>query len=71
MNFTMLHGAGNDFIVVDAREHTRDWTKLAIALCDRHMASFRIIPDTTEMLLSGMSVETLSALPPFARTRIC
>ena len=37
MNFTKLHGAGNDFIVVDAREHTRDWTKLAIALCDRHV----------------------------------
>ena len=36
MNFTKLHGAGNDFIVVDARECTRDWTKLAIALCDRH-----------------------------------
>ncbi len=37
MNFTKLHGAGTDFIVVDAREHTRDWTKLAIALCDRHV----------------------------------
>ena len=36
MRFTKLHGAGNDFIVVDARERTRDWTKLAIALCDRH-----------------------------------
>ncbi|MCH8334253.1 sugar transferase [Candidatus Sumerlaeota bacterium] len=34
-----------------------------LALCDRHMASFRIIPDTTEMLLSGMSVETLSGIP--------
>jgi diaminopimelate epimerase len=36
MNFTKLHGAGNDFIVVDARESTRDWTKLAIAACERH-----------------------------------
>ena len=36
MNFTKLHGAGNDFIVVDARESVHDWTKVAIALCDRH-----------------------------------
>ena len=36
MNFTKLHGAGNDFIVVDARGQSRDWAKLAIAICDRH-----------------------------------
>ena len=36
MNFTKLHGAGNDFIVVDARGQSRDWSKLAIAICDRH-----------------------------------
>ncbi|MCI0856359.1 MAG: diaminopimelate epimerase, partial [Chloroflexi bacterium] len=36
MKFTKLHGAGNDFIVVDARDQSRDWSKLAIAICDRH-----------------------------------
>ncbi|MCH8009662.1 MAG: diaminopimelate epimerase [Chloroflexi bacterium] len=36
MKFTKLHGAGNDFIVVDARGQSRDWSKLAIAICDRH-----------------------------------
>ena len=36
MNFTKLHGAGNDFIVVDARGQSRDWSQLAIAICDRH-----------------------------------
>ncbi len=37
MKFTKLHGAGNDFIVVDARGQSRDWSKLAIAICDRHV----------------------------------
>ena len=36
MKFTKLHGAGNDFIVVDARDGARDWSKLAIDMCDRH-----------------------------------
>lgn len=36
MRFTKLHGAGNDFIVVDARDIDHDWSKLAIAICDRH-----------------------------------
>jgi diaminopimelate epimerase len=37
MRFTKLHGAGNDFIVIDARDVERDWTKLAAAICDRHL----------------------------------
>ncbi|HEY78126.1 MAG TPA: diaminopimelate epimerase [Dehalococcoidia bacterium] len=36
MNFTKLQGAGNDFILVDARNQERDWPKLAAAMCDRH-----------------------------------
>ena len=36
MKFTKLHGAGNDFVLVDARSLDRDWAKLAIAVCDRH-----------------------------------
>ncbi len=32
-----MQGAGNDFIVVDARNMKRDWQKLAIATCDRHL----------------------------------
>ena len=31
-----MHGAGNDFIVVDGRAEHRDWPGLAKALCDRH-----------------------------------
>jgi diaminopimelate epimerase len=37
MKFTKLHGAGNDFIVVDARDESRDWSKLAVHMCNRHV----------------------------------
>ncbi len=36
MNFTKLHGTGNDFVVIDARSLDRDWSALATAICDRH-----------------------------------
>lgn len=36
MNFTKLQGAGNDFILVEASNVGRDWSKIAIAVCDRH-----------------------------------
>ena len=31
-----MHGAGNDFVVIDARETDRDWGALARDVCDRH-----------------------------------
>lgn len=36
MHFTKMQGAGNDFVVVDARKMERDWPKLAREMCDRH-----------------------------------
>jgi diaminopimelate epimerase len=36
MEFTKMHGAGNDFVVVDGRKLQRDWSKLAITVPDRH-----------------------------------
>jgi diaminopimelate epimerase len=36
MQFTKLHGTGNDFVVVDGRDADRDWQALAEAMCDRH-----------------------------------
>jgi diaminopimelate epimerase len=36
MNFTKLQGAGNDFILVAADKAQRDWSKLALAMCQRH-----------------------------------
>jgi diaminopimelate epimerase len=37
MDFTKMHGAANDFVVVDARNIKKDWSKLAIAVCNRHI----------------------------------
>jgi diaminopimelate epimerase len=31
-----MHGAGNDFVVVQTEDNSRDWSPLAIAMCDRH-----------------------------------
>lgn len=39
MRFVKLHGSGNDFIVLDARKEKHDWSKIAIALCDRHFGA--------------------------------
>lgn len=36
MQFTKLQGLGNDFVLVDARNENRDWTKLAKAMCRMH-----------------------------------
>ena len=36
MRFTKMHGAGNDFLLVESRDRRRDWSKLAMAMCDRH-----------------------------------
>lgn len=36
MRFTKMHGAGNDYVYVDARFQKDDWPKLAVAMSDRH-----------------------------------
>jgi len=36
MKFTKMQGTGNDFILVDARKLEADWTRLAVAMCERH-----------------------------------
>ncbi len=36
MKFTKLQGTGNDFILVETSDEQRDWSKLALALCERH-----------------------------------
>ena len=36
MKFTKLQGAGNDFVLLEGNEAQRDWSQLAIAMCDRH-----------------------------------
>lgn len=39
MRFAKLHGAGNDFIVVDGHGIERDWSALAEAICHRHFGA--------------------------------
>ena len=36
MKFTKMHGAGNDFVVIDARGQQCDWAGLAKAMCHRN-----------------------------------
>jgi diaminopimelate epimerase len=36
MNFTKLQGAGNDFVLIEARGTELDWSRLARTMCDRH-----------------------------------
>ncbi len=34
-----MHGAGNDFLLVDGREGPRDWSSLAKAMCHRNLGA--------------------------------
>jgi len=36
MHFTKVQGAGNDFVLVEVANTSRDWSKMAMAMCDRH-----------------------------------
>jgi len=36
MKFTKMQGAGNDFVVLKTGDAQRDWSPVAIAICDRH-----------------------------------
>ena len=36
MRFTKMHGAGNDYVYVDARRMDKDWPALSVAMSDRH-----------------------------------
>ncbi len=35
MNFAKLQGAGNDFVLIETTDLRRDWSQLAVAICDR------------------------------------
>ncbi len=36
IKFSKFQGAGNDFVLIDARNVEQDWSKLAQTMCDRH-----------------------------------
>jgi diaminopimelate epimerase len=54
MNFTKLQGAGNDFILVEAGEINRNWSQMAVAICNRH---FGIGADGLLVLLHSDSAD--------------
>ncbi|MFC1980814.1 diaminopimelate epimerase [Chloroflexota bacterium] len=37
MNFNKMQSAGNDYVLLDTGETHRDWSQMAIAMCDRHL----------------------------------
>ena len=36
MRFTKMQGAGNDFVLVETKDMTQDWSQKVIAMCNRH-----------------------------------
>lgn len=36
MKFTKMQGAGNDFVLIETDDTQRDWSAMAMAICDRH-----------------------------------
>jgi diaminopimelate epimerase len=39
MNFAKLQGAGNDFVLVETSDKKRDWSQMAVAICDRRFGA--------------------------------
>jgi diaminopimelate epimerase len=37
MDFTKMQGAANDFVLIETSDTQREWSKLVIAMCDRHL----------------------------------
>jgi diaminopimelate epimerase len=37
MKFTKMHGAGNDFLIVESSGEERDWPAISAAMCERHL----------------------------------
>ena len=48
MKFTKMQSAGNDYVLVETSDIHRDWSQVAIAICDRH---FGIGADSLLLLL--------------------
>jgi len=36
MKFVKMHGTGNDFVLLEPQDEKRDWSELAVAMCERH-----------------------------------
>jgi len=36
MNFTKMQSLGNDYVLIETDDRQRDWSKLAVVMCERH-----------------------------------
>jgi diaminopimelate epimerase len=36
VKFVKMHGTGNDFVLLEPQAGEKDWSRLAVAMCDRH-----------------------------------
>ncbi len=43
MNFTKMHGAVNDFVLVEANDVQRDWQRWGSVLCARNLVLVLIV----------------------------
>ena len=62
MRITKLHGAGNDWVLIDAREQDADWPALAQTMCDRHFgvgADGLLLVVTSDKVPIGMRILNL------------
>ncbi|MBI1783910.1 hypothetical protein HYR69_02085, partial [Candidatus Sumerlaeota bacterium] len=52
-----------DEVILAQPELDRERIPTILVQCEQHLADFRIVPDTTELLFSGMIVETMNGIP--------
>jgi len=54
MKFTKMQAAGNDFVVIEAAEAERNWSKMVVAMCHRH---FGIGADGLLLILPSVAAD--------------
>ena len=60
MKFTKMHGAGNDFLMIESAGEERDWGALSIAMCDRHFGIGSDSSGAGNLFLSGALTASLA-----------
>ena len=60
MKFTKMHGTGNDFLMVETRDDSRDWESVAAAMCDRH---FGVGADGVMLVMPSAKADVRMRLP--------
>ena len=67
MRFVKMHGAGNDYVLLDARDMETDWSTLAKSMCNRHTS---VGADGILLVLPSASADVrMRMFNPDGRTR--